>query len=67
MIQMDDGAVINNMEEACKWLREAWMYEPYNIWYEDGYIYGEPVRGHENMEDIQIHSLEEFKFFVDTH
>lgn len=30
-----EGKEINNLYEAYLWLHEAWMYEPFNIWYEE--------------------------------
>ena len=66
MITLDDGTVINNLYEAYLWLKEAWIYEPYNIYYEEntGYIVVEPTR--DNFEDYthDICTLEDFKKFI---
>lgn len=61
------GTEINNLKEAYMWLREAWMYEPFNIYYEEhgesGYISIEPVRGNEHP-GYTIDSLKDFERFV---
>ena len=72
-----DGKVINNLYEAYLWLKEAWIYEPYNIWYEEfgekdseyyiECVYIEPVRGSDDHDDFELYNLEEFKEFVATH
>lgn len=72
-----EGDVINNLYEAYLWLRKAWMYEPYNMWYEEfgkkdseyysECIFIEPVRGYDDYNGWDICSLEEFKEFVATH
>ena len=72
-----EGDVINNLYEAYLWLREAWMDEPYNMWYEEfgeknseyyrECIFIEPVRGYDDYNGWDICSLEEFKEFVATH
>lgn len=72
-----EGKEIYTMKEAYEWLREAWTYEPFNIWYEefgkpdsDFYeecINVEPVRGHEDMGSYAIYSLEEFERFLCEH
>lgn len=72
-----EGDVINNLYEAYLWLREAWMDEPYNMWYEEfgekdseyyrECIFIEPIRGYDDYNGWNICSLEEFKEFVDTH
>lgn len=69
-----EGDVINNLKEAADWLREAWICEPYNIYYEEigkkdseyysEWISIEPVRGHEDMDSWDIWSLEEFEQFM---
>lgn len=69
-----EGKVIHNLKEAAEWLRDAWIGEPYNIYYEeigtkdaeyyDEWISVEPVRGHECMESFEIWNLEEFKSFI---
>ena len=61
-----DGIEINTLEEACKWLKEAWMYEPYNIYYDEylGYIEIEPSRCNPGADGWSIYSLEEFKTFI---
>lgn len=65
-----EGDVINNMQEAAEWLREAWIYEPYNISYFNikGYecIDIEPVRGHDDT-GWTVESLEEFKSLVESY
>ena len=65
------------MKEAYDWIRNAWMYEPFNIWYEEfnvrdleSYsecIYIEPVRGYECMGSYAIYSLKEFEDFLLEH
>jgi hypothetical protein len=72
-----EGDVINNLYEAYLWLREAWMDEPYNMWYEEfgekdsecyrECIFIEPVRGYDDYNGWDICSLKEFKEFVATH
>lgn len=72
-----EGRVINNLQEASVWLRESWMYEPYNIWYEEfgnkdsefyrECIFIEPSRGNEDLNGWDICSLEEFEDFVKSH
>lgn len=72
-----EGNVINNLYEAYLWLRKAWMYEPYNIWYQEfrekdseyykEFILIEPIKGHDDYNGWDICSLEEFKEFMDTH
>lgn len=63
-----EGTVINNLHEACNWLKEAWIYEPYNIYlntFNDvEYICVEPVNEDDYFWDI--FTLEEFKKFVKT-
>lgn len=63
-----EGTEINTLEEACKWLREAWMFEPYNIYYEEdsygGYIEIEPTRGNPGATGWSICSLKEFEDFI---
>ena len=65
-----EGDVINNLEEAANWLREAWIYEPYNIYYVKAYkieyIDIEPVND-DDLSGWVIESLEEFEKFVKTH
>ena len=69
-----EGDVINNLYEAYLWLREAWEYEPYNMWYEEfgekdseyyrECIFIEPVRGYEGLNSWDICNLQEFKEFI---
>jgi len=69
-----EGDVINSLYEAYLWLKEAWMYEPYNMWYEEfgekdteyyrECIFVEPVRGYEHLDCWCIETLEEFKSFL---
>ena len=65
-----EGVEIRTLEEACNWLRDAWMYEPYNIYYEEygdtGYIDIEPSRGNPGATGWTINSLEEFKTFIEN-
>ena len=55
---------VKTMEDAYKWLRDAWMYEPYNIYLEPYgtkyYICCHRCDGAPNEDDIMIYSLEEF-------
>lgn len=72
-----EGDVINNLYEAYVWLKEAWAYKPYNIYYkkcDDKYhkyyiefIDIEPVKGFENYPYYCISSMEEFEEFIKTH
>ena len=72
-----EGERIDTLYVAYLWLREAWMYEPYNIWYEtfgekDSEYYREciyvvPVRGYDDAPEWDICSLEEFETFIKTH
>ena len=72
-----EGDVLNNLYEAYLWLRNAWMDEPYNMWYEEfgerdsehyrECIFIEPVRGYDDYNGWDICSLEEFEEFVATH
>ena len=76
MINIKEG-VINNLKEAADWLREAWAYEPYNIYYEEfgkkdseyyiEYINIEPIKNRDDLCGWDIYSLEEFKKFIATH
>ena len=63
-----EGDVVNNLREACEWLKEAWVYEPYNIWYEQTGDYEciniEPIRDNEDAPSFYIFNLEEFAKFV---
>ena len=63
-----EGDVINNLEEAANWLREAWIYEPYNIWYEEYGDYKciniEPNRGTTDRTCWYLFSLKEFEKFI---
>ena len=62
------GDKINNIQEATEWLKEAWIYEPYNIWYEKFGDYEciniEPNRDNEDSSGWCIFNLEEFAKFV---
>ena len=59
MILYLDGKRIDTLYEAYLWLREAWCYEPYNMWYEEfgekgsecyrECIFIEPVRGYDDL------------------
>ena len=66
-----EGDVINNLEEAANWLREAWIYEPYNIYYVESwgkaFIEVEPVKDRNDLYGYIIESLEEFEKFIKTH
>lgn len=67
MIIVDEDA-INNLREACDWLKEAWIYEPYNIWYESFGDYEciniEPTRDNYDSDGWTITNIEEFAKFV---
>ena len=66
-----DGDKINNLQEAAEWLKEAWIYEPYNIYYVEvgnvKYIDIEPTKNRDDLYGWVIESLEEFKKFIETH
>ena len=70
VITIEDN-VINNLEEAAEWLREAWAFEPYNIHYinvrDIEYIDIEPTKDRDDLSGWVIESLEEFENFVTTH
>lgn len=76
MITIDDK-IINNLYEAYLWLKEAWIYEPYNIYYEESgeegteyyeeYIEIEPTRDNYGSSGYTIYNLEEFKEFIENH
>jgi hypothetical protein len=63
-----DGKEITTLKEAAKWLRDAWCYEPYNIYYEEdgngGCIEVEASRDNPGAESYTIYSLEEFRSFI---
>ena len=77
MITLDDGTIINDLYEAYIWFREAWIYEPYNIYYEESgkkgteyyheYIVVEPTRDNYNGISCDIYTLEEFENFIKNH
>ena len=77
MILYLDRKRIDTLHEAYLWLREAWCYEPYNIWYEEfgekgsecyrECIFIEPVRGYDDSNGWDICSLEEFETFICMH
>ena len=66
-----EGDVINNLEEAAIWLREAWIYEPYNIYhckaYGKEYIEIEPVKDRDDLYGWIIEDLKEFEEFIKRH
>ena len=74
MITLDDGTIINNLYEAYLWLKEAWIYEPYNIYYEEfgkkgteeysECIVVEPTRDNYDDYTHDIFTLEDFKTFI---
>ena len=69
-----DGDKINNLQEAALWLKEAWIYEPYDIYYEEfgekntpSYtecICIEPTRDNYESDGWVISSLDSFKRFI---
>lgn len=69
-----DGKEIHTLKEACDWLKNAWYYEPYDIYYEeygekDSEYYRECIeieatRGNPGAESYTIWSLEEFGRFM---
>ena len=66
-----EGDVINNLEEAANWLKDAWVYEPYNIYYVKSwgknFIEVEPIKDRDDLCGWIIESLEEFEKFIKTH
>ena len=66
-----EGVAINSLEEAANWLREAWIYEPYNIYYvscnDREYIDIEPVKDRDDLSGWIIESLEEFEEFIKSY
>lgn len=53
---------IYTMEQAANWLREAWKYEPYNIYYIPYDDSIELLSVHDE-NDIYLNTLEEVKMF----
>lgn len=66
-----ENDTINNLREAADWLKEAWIYEPYNIYHVISwgkeYIEIEPVKGRDDLYGFIIESLEEFEKFIKTY
>lgn len=69
-----EGKEINSLYEAYIWLKEAWMYEPYNISYseygnKDSDFYREVINIESTKEfdgwDFYIYDLEQFESFID--
>ena len=69
-----DGDVIHNLQEAADWLRESGLFDYYHVWHEEvgekgtsSYresVFIEPARGHEELCEYEICSLEEFAELV---
>lgn len=63
-----EGKECRTMREACNWLREAYMYEPYNIWCEDlcgnDIIFMEANRGNPGGDSYEFYGFEEILSFV---
>lgn len=65
-----DGDVIHNLQEAADWLRESGLFDYYHVWHEEvgekgtsSYresVFIEPNRGHEELCEYEVCSLEEF-------
>lgn len=65
-----DGDVIHNLQEAADWLRKSGLFDYYHVWYESvgkkgtsSYresVFIEPSRGHEELCEYEICTLEEF-------
>lgn len=65
-----DGDVIHNLQEAADWLRESGLFDYYHVWHEEvgekgtsSYresVFIEPNRGHEELCEYEICTLEEF-------
>lgn len=65
-----DGEVIHNLQEAADWLRESGLFDYYHVWHEEvgekgtsSYresVFIEPSRGHEELCEYEICTLEEF-------
>lgn len=66
-----EGDIINDLREAADWLIEAWIYEPYNIYYVEScgkaFIEVEPVKDRDDLYGAIFESLEEFESFIKTH
>ena len=66
-----EGDIINDLKEAADWLKDAWVYEPYNIYYVESwgknFIEVEPVKDRDDLYGWIIESLEEFEKFIKTH
>ena len=63
-----DNEECRTMEEACNWLREAYIYEPYNIWLEES-KYGDCIemeanRGNPGGESYTFYSFEDILRFI---